>query len=239
MGLGGSTNPAPKPEPKPTGPVLNTPDAKVTTEIFDAQSTGLYLVSSNLLSRPSAGQWFEQWYAVIGNNGPNTLCFVQAEVDFLSGGTTLSHHYGFADAAPYQTDSASSTACIAPGKFGVVYDNGFAESNVDLSSVDEIKLVLAGSNIDGAIPHPLAPTYTSEATADWTVAGTATAVDDVYNVALDVYAVDADGLVYDRQTAYHLDAFYQGTTWNFETNAYDQEVGDYMDFISFIPGVGL
>lgn len=241
-GTGGmiEPKPEPEPEPEPAGPLLNTPDAELSTTHFDVGSEGLFLVSSNLTTKPSLDQWFEEWYAVIGNDGPSTLCYVQAEVDFLSGGVIVAEHYSYAGGAPFESsDSTTGGAipCIAPGEEGIIYSNAFATSNLGLSSVDSIEVILVGSDYN-ATPHAMAPTYTPMATADWTVSGVATAVANVYNLAIDVYAYDEAGFVYDRQTAYHLDPLYAGGTWEFETYAFDQEVVEFQSYIDFLPGSG-
>ncbi len=229
-------------DPEPTDPLVNTPNAEVDSTLYDEESEGLFLVSSNLLTSPSASEWFEQWYAVIGNDGPNTLCYVQAEVDFLSGGVIVAEHYGFADADPFMEpdDQFESTIpCIAPGEVGVVYSNGFASSNYGAMTVDAIEVIMVGSDYGAVVPHPMTPTYTPMATDDWRVGGTATSVADIYNMAIDVYAYGADGLVFDRQSDYHLDAFYQGATWDFETLSFDEAVTEFEDYIDFLPGSGL
>src|SRR5690606_15290717 len=45
----------------------NMPLATVSIEPFNQNSAGLTVISSNLLSRPSASQWYEQWFAVLAN----------------------------------------------------------------------------------------------------------------------------------------------------------------------------
>ena len=61
---------------------------------------------------------------------------------------------------------------------------------------------------------------------------------DVHNVGMDVYPVDAQGLVPDRLGDFHLEAFYKNTSWSFETNTYEdtQAPGQLHEFLSFIDG---
>jgi len=213
------------------------PLATVSIEPFNQNSAGLTVISSNLLSRPSASQWYEQWFAVLANEGTSTLCYAQAEVDFVRAGVIVAEHYGYADAAAHGVIGDSSNPCIAPGEVGVVYSNGFADANVNAASVDEIQIIVVG--IPSTDPrHPHEPTRTSMATENWTVAGTATASGTIYNIGLDVYAYDDAGLVFERESDHHLETFYSGTTWDYETLSFEAAFTQYEAYIEFLPGAG-
>lgn len=218
------------------GPLLNTEAASLVVSPYDTTSEALAVISSNLLSKPSADEYFEQWYLVVENTGATPLCYVQAEVDFNRDGVTVTEHFGYASGFPYEVaDSTLSAPCLAKGERGVVYSNGFADSDVDVPSIDEVDLILLGQIYDGAQPHPNAPTITSSA-EDWRVSGTAEANGTIYNIGLDAYPYDDEGFVFDQVSDVHLDTLLDGSVWDFETVTAEQNFEEYEIYSDFIEG---
>lgn len=71
------------------GPNMNTSNAELIVTPYDTESAGLEVVSSNLLTRPSASQWFEQWYLAVENKGSTVLCYIEVCASFRPEGISL------------------------------------------------------------------------------------------------------------------------------------------------------
>lgn len=229
-------------------PVSNSPLATITVTPFSTTAEDLYLISSNFVVSPSGGEYFEQWWAVVGNAGIKTLCHIEAEVDFKIGGVLAAEHYGFADADRYQAGIDMPIACIAPGEIGVVYDNGFVATAVAVDSITAIEVILEGQDYGTTVPHPLAPEVISgevfepygTGTGFWAVRGAVyNGAGTIYNIGMSVYPMTSQSLAFDWLLDHHLETFSLGSTWNYETTATDiQSYVDYAQYIDFLPGSG-
>jgi hypothetical protein len=240
-GTDGDANP-----PAP-GTMSNLPGVDFQVSTMGA-ATGLSIVTSNL-TQDTNGLVYVEWFAEVKNSGAKPVCLAHVKVTFESttGGIVESLD-GYAAADPYKAGSSTlSSGCIAPGKTGVVWTNDLPSTAISLQSIKTAKVTIdASSAFDGAVPHPMAPTVSGAAitphstlSSEWSVSGQATAIANIYNVKEDVYVIDAAGFAVDNLGAFHLDTFFQGDTWKFETITGYQgaKPANFRMFASFIEGV--
>ncbi len=184
--------------------------------------------SLNIL-QDTAGLVYVEWFAEVKNLGTKPVCLAHVKVVFESAtGAIVETLDGYAASDPHKAGSSLSTACIPPGKSGVVWTNDLPSTALALNSIKIAKVTIdANSIFDGAIAHPLAPTISGAAVTEhsklgagsWSVSGQATATGTIYNVKEDVYLIDAAGFAIDNLAAFHSDTFFQGEMWTFETIA--------------------
>jgi hypothetical protein len=92
--------------------------------------------------------------------------------------------------------------------------------------------------------HPSTPTLTQSAKALdaqlnwWTFSGTATAVEDIYNVKLEFWG-KSDGVVVGKSAAFHSEDFLKNTSWSFKTLAgiSSPTLDSTTSYFSFIDGL--
>ena len=231
------------------GTVVEPPTSNPPGVTFEVQTNagaqGLVLVSSNVISEPDPA--YLEWYGIVRNAGSETLCQVRADLTFHTAlGTTLVELLSYSNAEPYESGLTSSIACIAPGKFGTFWTNDLPSAAIELTAIRTIRVALNGNRYPTAVPHPMVPAVMNAAIAEhstggtgtWTVTGTMTATDTIYNLLADIDLVSAEGWIVDRVAAYHLETFTEGTTWPFETTSYFRGTRpvEFLLFPEFIEG---
>src|SRR5262249_18517335 len=118
----------------------NTPGADVH-DVGTPPTPDLVLISSNLVQKPSGGQIFQQWFGEVQNNGSQIVCQVRAKVSFKdASGTELATFEPYADADPYDGPGTLTIPCIAPGKIGTFYMNGFVPANAPIENTKTIEV---------------------------------------------------------------------------------------------------
>jgi hypothetical protein len=219
-------------------------DFRVTTTDV---AGGVQLTSSNL-TQDTHGLVYVEWFGELKNGGSQPVCLAHVNVTFeTTDGTPVESLEAYAAANPYKDSGRVSVGCIPPGGSGVLWSNDLPSTAIALDSIATAKVQIdASAFFTSAVPHPMTPTLGSAQVTQhstlgsgyWSVSGQATATDTIYNVKADVYPVAASGLIVDNLGAFHLDTFYQGTTWNFETiSAYDgPKPPAFRLFLSFIEG---
>lgn len=240
-GAGGSSGAA--------GFASNTPGAQVTQDAQGA-AEGLVVTSSRLVDEPSGNEYYQQWTGLMRNQGSQLICFPQVEAQFSgSGGTPIASHMTFASAPPYKVGSSSlTTPCLAPGEIGGFYANGFAPTPLDLNAITSITFTFDALALSGGeVPHPSAPTVSGLTLVEsfgagsgyWAATGSLAATATIYNIAVEVFPVWADGLVPDRLSDVHLDTLFSASSWAFETSTYEGEMatGALHAYVDFIEGM--
>ncbi len=230
----------------PMGTLSNLPGVDFQVSTMGA-AAGLTVASSNLL-QDTGGLVYVEWFAEVKNSGTQPVCLAHVKVTFESAtGAVVETLDGYAAADPYKSASTLSTACIGPGKTGVVWTNDLPSTAIALDSIKTAKITIDASSVfDGAVPHPMAPTIAGAAitqhsklgAGSWAVSGQATATDTIYNVKEDVYFIDAAGFAIDNLGAFHLETFLKGEQWSFETiSGYrGTKPASFRMFTSFIEG---
>lgn len=234
------------PDATPSAPafVSNTPGATVV-DVGSPPTPGLVLVSLNFLQQPSGGQYYQQWLGEMENVGATPICDVSLNIVYedASGNAIASPPTTYADADPYALSGFNeSVPCIAPGKIGSFYTNGFADSMTALGSVATIAVKFGSLTEPGVAPDPNAPDVTSQPQSTnlgYEVNGTiavATNGGPINDVRLDVYPRDATGLVLAQLSAVDLGAITQGSPFPFTTDAITPAFTEYRQFVQYIQG---
>jgi hypothetical protein len=219
------------------GFVSNIPAAALEGE--SDPSTGVKIISSNLVQSPSGAQYFQQWYAELENTGTDIVCLLNINISFQDASSL--ERVGFTayiDARPYKTSSTLSTACMGPGEHAAMYSNGFGDALIDLNEIKTIAVTWNSLVRNDAIPHPLAPSVVSSAVAGnmWVAGSFQNDSGTIYNIGTTVFPRAASGLIIDQLKDFHLETFYLNDVWAFETASASQPFTEYMQFEDFIEG---
>jgi hypothetical protein len=225
----------------------NTPNANVTQDA-QGDATGLVVTSSNLLDELSAGQYYQQWIALIQNTGSSIACFPRVTAEFMAGSVMVADHYAFADTPPYETGASTlSTSCLGPGEVGGMYSNGFVDDPLSLSNITQANFTIEAEIYPGTKPHSVAPTFSNVQLVEtfgpgyWGVTGTLTATGTIYNIGINVFPVLANQLVPERLGDVYLDTLPTSISYAFETTSYQgaKAPGPLHAFADFIEGSAL
>jgi hypothetical protein len=222
--------------------VSNMPGAKVS-DVGSPATPNLVLLSSNLLQKPSGGQTYQQWFGELQNVGTTTVCEVKVDVSFKGGdGAEIAKFSTYASGDPYEGAGDRLTIpCIAPGKVGSFYANGFADSPAAITAVTTIAIKLQPHEYPDLSPAAHAPVVTSHTV---NVFGTLHGIEGTFtggtatisNVRTDFYPRDATGLVLAQFSAIDLDTLSPGGTFPFTTSGVETPFTQYRSFIDFIEG---
>ncbi|MEZ4227370.1 MAG: hypothetical protein R3B13_40910 [Polyangiaceae bacterium] len=227
--------------------VSNTPGASVS-EVPTAEVSGLTVVSSNLMSKPSGSQHYQQWIGLLYNGTSKVICYGKVSAKFFDGsGSEVGTHLAFADTPPHQLPSSALTAsCLQPGTLGGLYSNGFFNAPLTPSNVATISFEIDGMPYDAVPLHPAAPTFSAVTLTElygpgsgyWGATGTLTATSTIYNIGIEIYPVAADGLVPDRLGDAHLGTLSAGSSYSFETTTYQgaPALAQMLSFSDFLEG---
>lgn len=230
---------------KDNGPVSNVPGAEFV-DITPGAASGLVLRSLNFVQEPSGGQTFQQFYAEVANQGSETFCLVQLEASYKkAGGGLIAKTYGYTAGEPYTLgDSAVPMPCIEPGKSAGMYDNGFVDTTASLGAVAKVEYQFGGYTKGSNVPHPLTPAILSASVvqtfgADYYALSGAVKNDSgqpIYNLAMKVYPINAQGLIYDELLDHHLSTLWGNATWSYETTSAQGQFSKYLQTVDFIAG---
>ncbi len=202
----------------------------------------IVLLSSNLVQKPSGAEFFQQWYGEVKNAGAQTLCQVFVDVSFKdAAGAELATFSTYVSADPYAASLTLSVPCIAPGKVGSFYSNGFVPTAALIAGTKTIAVAFKPHVYDDAIPAPHAPTVTSQPVPVFTtmygIGGTINGgAAPIYNIAVDLFPRDASGLVLGRLSAVDLDTLLPGATYPFTTSGIETPFAAYRSYAEFIDG---
>jgi len=222
--------------------VSDPPGAKFVNKDPSA-APGLVLVSSRFTERSTSSGYFQEWLGEVRNGGTKVYCFPRMAVSFRdsSGAEKVAFTTVFVDAAPYvsaTSTSMNSTACIAPGARGGVYNNNIVTSAADPTSIKTIEVTFSHLELD-AVPDPSAPTLESSSVLSSatgrSLTGTYRAKATIYGLRLEAYPI-VFGAPYKQLLAFHNEEVAKGATWTFETSEVDRSFTDYMVFISYVRG---
>lgn len=227
-------------EPLPADPISNTPNATIDPVQSDG---GIRILSSNLRQHPSAGIYFQEWFAEVENVGTDTYCFINVAVTMTDANAVeQGSFYAYADTPPYDDVEGAdlSTSCLAPGDRGAMYSNAFVEVPAAIDDIVAITLEWDdGVLTPAAVPHPATPTLVSANVFESWIEGELRAdAGPIYNIVVHFFVRDESGLIVDRVDANHLDPLFDGGSWDFETSAAEGSIDSYLYFVQFIPGVG-
>jgi hypothetical protein len=223
------------------GFVSNTPGATVV-DVGAPATPNAVLLSSNVLQEPSGGEVFQQWLAEFKNTGSTVVCQVSIDVTLrAASGAVVATFFTFADTDPYMSTGLPLTiGCIAPGKIGSFYDNGFVAAAADLSGVTRIEVRFSLHEYTDVVPAPHAPLVSAQpgmAFGEYIVRGTLTGAGGaIYNIGIDAYPRNASGLVLDHLFATDLDTLQPGAAFPFDTIGTPSPFTDYRLFVEFIDG---
>jgi hypothetical protein len=195
----------------------------------------LVLLNSSL-QQTTVSSPYTEWFAEVRNDGSSLACYTHADATFYNAAGGVVWETGglgsFAKADAYDhPSSVSSVPCLAPGDIGLFYANEFGGSEFDPATVTRMKIDLESTAVDGAVPHPLAPTVAGVATVTnpdallypYTIQGTVTAVGTVQAVSASVFGRNPTTGFYDSYfpTSNPNVTMTAGESWTFTTMAFE------------------
>jgi hypothetical protein len=222
----------------------NIPGLRFEYTGTDPAGRGLQILSSNLTQEMVGIDVFQEWLAEVKNGGDETVCLVRIKATFLAGATILADVDSYAEGPPYKADfNETTSACLAPGDTGVFWDLDEVPrlTAIDTATTAEYRLVLLGDDL--LRPAPATLKVTPEGVMDrygtgggWSLHGSATAGETIYNIALDIFPIDDRGLVTASLGAVHLDTLPVGTSWTFDSSTAKRPFSQQHIFAEWIGG---
>jgi hypothetical protein len=218
-GEGGST---PEEAPfvtKPAGVELVLDDA--------AKAAGFTLVSSNFTQKPSAAEFYKEWWAELLNGTDQPQCFIQVKADFQSAsGASLQKFDTYSYGATYDIGSSVglTATCAAPGEVVPIWSNALDGTMVAINSIEKLNISVMATEKQGAVLHPSTPTLANfkqtfeQGLQWWNFSGDATATADIYNVKVEIWG-KSGGVVVGKSADFHFENFFEGDLWSFKTSA--------------------
>lgn|SRR5262245_24790226 len=220
----------------PDGILTNVPALRITKLAGDLTITTVYFRVDTGTSFNTVWVWGD-----LKNNGTSQLCIPLYETFAIGAQDVLV----VVDGNPYQSDLSGVTdVCVEPG--GTAAFNGI-QNNVSatlLSTATSVSYEFSGLVLSPSeIPDPYDPVVLSvsprQVTGGWALGGQMqSGAMTIYNLGVQAYIRDANGLLYDDQTAYPSDLgdIAPNTTFDFETFPTDSQFCAYLRFDSFIDG---
>ena len=220
----------------PDGILTNVPSLRITKLAGDLTITTVYFRVDMGTSFNTVWVWGD-----LKNNGASQLCIPLYESFAIGAQDVLV----VVDGNPYQSDLSGVTdVCVEPG--GTAAFNGI-QNNVSatlLTSATSVSYEFSGLVLSPSeIPDPYDPVVLSasprQVTGGWALGGQMqSGAMTIYNLGVQAYIRDANGLLYDDQTAYPSDLgdIAPNTTFDFETFPTDSQFCSYLRFDSFIDG---
>jgi hypothetical protein len=220
----------------PEGILTNYPSLHITKVQGDFTITTVYFTVETGTSFSTVRVWGD-----LKNNGPSQLCIPLYESFDIGTQDVLV----VVDGNPYQSTFSSVTdVCVEPGgtaAFTGIQNNVSASLLTNATSVSYEFSGLVTS--PGEIPEPNDPTVlsieTRQVTGGWAVGGQMRSGPmTIYNLDVQVYIRDPNGLLYDDQDAFpgDLNDIPPNTMFDFETYPTMAKFCDYLRFDSFIEG---
>jgi hypothetical protein len=241
---GDASKPVPDAGASPPAFVTNLPGATVK-DVGTPPTPGFVLLSLNFLQEPSGGQTYQQWLGEVQNVGTTTGCIVQIDLTLedATGAAVVTARTAYADADPYVTPSSTLTeACIAPGKIGGFWTNGFANTAAATADVRTIAVKFGPFTEPSAVPDPNAPVVSAHVqtmAGGYGLAGTITASSGtINNVAVQGYPRDATGLVLGEVSGDDLGTLAPGASYDFTTAPVLEPFTQFRQYASYIEGAG-
>jgi len=218
------------------GVLTNYPQLRFTNLGGDIQITSAYFKLEVLTSFNSVQVWGD-----VRNSGTRQLCIPLVDTFNIGSQSLIVVVEG---KAYLDSFSSVSDVCIEPGATAVYSGIQNQVSATVLSGASGVSYKMSGLTLTPApTPHPLDPLVISEApkqvSLGWALAGRMQAGSDgIYNLAVDVFIRDANGLLYDDTSAfpYDLADIPALTTFDFESGSVDSKFCAYERFESFIAG---
>ena len=202
-----------------------------------AESSGLWLVSSNLIVNEMQSY---TWLAEIANFGTELVCYPEAMVDVSEGpaGTVRLKMDAFSAALPYVDDQGKRFPCLPPGETTVLHGTGLiTDGKLMFSAL--LHLELKWSSIAGAgnTPDPRTPSVTGWQAAagdPWSVSATLVGnpAGAVYNVGFSAFP-RKDGFLVERLDFTQLGTLEVSQSLPFKTTTTHQEFGQFRWLLSF------
>jgi hypothetical protein len=218
------------------GVLTNDPQLHFTKLGGDIVITSAYFQLQALPSFNSVQVWGD-----LRNNGPRQLCIPLADTFTIGSQDVLV----VVEGKPYMDSfSQVSDVCIEPGASAVFNGIQNQVSASLLSGSSTVSYQITGLTLSpAATPHPLDPEVLSAApkqvSLGWDLAGQMrTRSDIIYNLGVDVFIRDANGLLYDDTSAFpgNLGDLPALTTIDFESSPVTSKFCAYERFDSFIAG---
>lgn len=229
--------------PTPPSFVSNTPGA-VVVDVGTPPTPNLVLLSSNFVQSQSGTQVFQEWFGEVQNVGTTTVCQVSVDLSYAgASGVVVAPNRTYADADPYvMTGSALIMPCIAPGKIGSFYQNGFAPTMASTSAITSIDVSFHPATYPGtspAVDAPLVSAKTAPIVGGYGITGTLTGeVDTVHNIGIRAYPRDPTGLVLKQLTGTDLGTLAPGATYSFSTASISTAFTQYRLYVDYLAGAG-
>jgi len=220
----------------PDGILTNVPSLRIAKLAGDLTITTVYFRLEVGTSFNTVWVWGD-----LKNTGPDQRCIPLYETFDIGTQDVLV----VVDGNPYQSDLTGVTdVCLEPG--GTAAFNGIQNyvSATLLSSATSVSYEFSGLVLSPSeVPDPYDPVVLSVAprqvTGGWALGGQMkSGAMTIYNLGVQAYIRDANGLLYDDQTAYPSDLgdIPPNTTFDFETFSTDSQFCSYLRFDSFIEG---
>ena len=219
----------------PDGVLTNYPSLRITKVQGDLAITTVYFKVDTGSSFNTVRVWGD-----LKNNGSSQLCIPLYESFNIGTQDVLV----VVDGNPYQSIGSVTDVCVEPG--GMAAFTGI-QNNVSatlLSSATSVSYEFSGLVLSPSeIPEPNDPTVLSigvrQVTGGWALGGQMRSGPmTIYNLDVQAYIRDPNGLLYDDQDAFPSDLadIAPNTTFDFVTYATTAQFCDYLRFDSFIEG---
>ncbi|HVY32322.1 MAG TPA: hypothetical protein VHB79_37555 [Polyangiaceae bacterium] len=239
-GSGGSGGvPAAGFQSRPAGIALEL-DAK-------SKAAGFTLTTSSITQETTGDLNYVEWLGELVNGTSKTQCLIAISGDFQNAaGTSVTKldTYAYGPAYDIGLGKLVST-CAAPGEHVPIWSNDLPDVAIDVDSIKKLVVTINPIEKADAKIHPSTPTLSeitktySSTFKTWQLAGTATAVADIYNVKITMWGKSGDFFV-DSADAFHLDDYLEGTQWAFDTaplGIESETLTKVIPYFSFLDGL--
>lgn len=212
----------------------HVPDVPVTY-VGEGPDAGLSVTHSHVVV---ASTGLIEWFAVIEGSGPDPVCFVGLNAEFLdAGGNVLLTSLTTTQAPMYESFGGPSQ-CVGAGDKAISYGNGFSSSGFDVSLIAEIRYGIAGNIDPDAVPRDWISVESVEIVEDSVglqIVGTLSGAEDTLTFPnVSIYPMNAAGMPLAEMGDTNLDDIPAGGSWTFQTTYYtDGPIDDYYLFVDY------
>jgi hypothetical protein len=228
--------------------VFQSRPAGIELELDDkSKAAGFTLTTSSITQETTGSLNYVEWLGELVNGTSKTQCLIAITGDFQTAAgasVTKLDTYAYGPAYDIGLGKLAST-CAAPGEHVPIWSNDLPDVAIDVASIKKLVVTINPIEKADATIHPSTPTLSeitktySSSFKTWQLAGSATAVADIYNVKITMWGKSGDFFV-DSADAFHLDDYLKGTKWDFDTaplGIESETLTKVVPYFSFIDGL--
>jgi hypothetical protein len=212
----------------------HVPDVPLTY-VGEGTDAGLSVTHSHVVVDPTG---LIEWFAVIEGSGPDPVCFVGLNAEFLDAGGNVLLTSLTTTQAPMYESFGGPTQCVGAGDKAISYGNAFSSSGFDVSLIAEIQYGIAGNINPDAVPRDWISVESVEIVEDSVglqLVGTLSGAEDTLTFpSVSIYPVNAAGMPLAEMGDTNTNDIPAGGSWSFETTYYtDGPIDDYYLFVDY------